>query len=151
MREVKARDRISVLLAGLVWAIGYGLVWGLAWFGFMRAAWFGALASGNREMPWAEVWTVWAVLNLPLGVATVAYLGRRGPAASGRKTIVAAVLVLWVPMTIGMMTWAWYESLSQRVIAIDSAVNLAALAVASLAGRASLHLLRHRPSSPQSS
>jgi hypothetical protein len=39
-------------------------------------------------------------------------------------------------MTVGMTGWAWSESLSLKLIAIDSAVNLVGLAIASLLARA---------------
>lgn len=124
-----------MLVAGLLWAIVYGLVWGVAWFTFMRSVWYDALADGNRRMPWTEIWSIWGVLNLPLGVATAAYLRQQGRAAPGSRALIAVVLVLWVPMTVGMIGWAWSESLSLGMIAIDSAVNLVGLAVASLLAR----------------
>jgi hypothetical protein len=126
----------TILAAGLLWAIAYGLVWGVAWFAFMRSAWYSALADGNRQMPWTEIWTIWAVLNVPLGMATAAYLRHRDRAAAESRALTAVVLVLWVPMTVGMTGWAWFESLSLVLIAIDSAVNLVGLAIASLLARA---------------
>lgn len=124
------RNAIAILVAGLLWAITYGLVWAVAWFAFMRAEWYGALAVGGRVMPWEEIWTIWAVLNVPLGVATAAYFRPSGGGDSRANRPHAVVLVLWLPMTVGMTVWAWYESLSLIVIALDSAVNLAALALA---------------------
>jgi hypothetical protein len=38
-------------------------------------------------------------------------------------------------MTIGMVGWAWYESLSLALITIDSVVNLVGLVAASWAAR----------------
>ena len=133
-----AADRSAgrVLFAGLLWALVYSLVWGVAWFAFMRSVWYIALADGNRQMPWTEIWSVWAVLNVPLGVATAAYLQQRGHAAPESRPLIATVLVLWVPMTVGMTGWAWFESLSLGMIAIDSAVNLVGLAGASVLARA---------------
>lgn len=125
-----------VIVAGLLWAIVYSLVWGVAWFAFMRSAWYDALAEGDRQMPWTEIWSVWAVLNAPLGIATAAYLRQRGSAASESRALIAVVLVLWIPMTAGMFSWAWSESLSLGMITIDSVVNLIGLAVASLLARA---------------
>lgn len=136
MTAPSAKSKGRVALAGLLWALVYGLVWGVAWFAFMRAAWYGALVDGNRQMPWSEIWIIWAILNLPLGVATAAYLGRPHRAGSPSRELVAVVLVLWVPMTLGMFVWAWYESLALGLIAVDSAVNLVGLAVASLLARA---------------
>jgi hypothetical protein len=74
VKVASARSAAQVLVAGLLWAIVYSLVWGVAWFAFMRSAWYDALADGNRQMPWTEIWSIWAVLNVPLGVATAAYL-----------------------------------------------------------------------------
>ena len=130
------RTALTVLVAGLVWAFAYGLVWGVTWFAFMRAAWYEALAVGNRQMPWTEIWSVWAVLNVPLGLATAAYFRPRERLASNANALIPIVLVLWLPMTLGMTGWAWYESLSLTLIAVDSAVNLAGLAFASYVARA---------------
>lgn len=132
----RAKGAVPVLLAGLVWAIVYGLVWAVAWFGFMQATWYSALADSNRQMPWAEIWSVWAVLNVPLGIATAAYLRPHEGVVPSSKALAAVVLALWVPMTIGMVGWAWYESISRALIAVDSAVNLVGLAGASLLARA---------------
>lgn len=136
MRIASGRSAVVVLVAGLLWAIAYSLVWGVAWFAFMRAAWYGALAESNRQMPWTEIWSIWAVLNVPLGIATAAYLRQGQRVAPNTKALIAVVLVLWVPMTMGMTGWAWYESLSLQLIVVDSAVNLLGLAVASLLARA---------------
>lgn len=125
------KSAVTILVAGVLWAIAYGLVWAVAWFAFMRAEWYGALAVGDRVMPWTEIWTVWAVLNVPLGMATAAYLRQRERDTPTANAFLAVVLVLWVPMTVGMTGWAWYESLSLTMIALDSAVNLVGLAVAS--------------------
>lgn len=125
------RSAVTILVAGLLWAITYGLVWAVAWFAFMRAEWYGALAVGDRVMPWTEIWSIWAVLNVPLGMATAAYFRQRERDTSKANALMAVVLVLWVPMTVGMTGWAWYESLSLTLIAFDSAVNLAGLALAS--------------------
>lgn len=130
------RTAITVLVAGLLWAFAYSLVWGMAWFAFMRAAWYGALAVGDRQMPWTEIWSIWAVLNVPLGLATAAYLRHRERLSSSANALLPVVLVLWLPMTLGMTVWAWYESLSLTLIAVDSAVNLAGLAFASYVTRA---------------
>ena len=132
MKVASVRSAVPVLVAGLLWAIVYSLVWGVAWFAFMRSAWYDALADGNRQMPWTEIWSIWAVLNVPLGMATAAYLRHRDRVAPKSNALVAVVLVLWVPMTIGMAGWAWYESISLGLIAVDSAVNLVGLAGASL-------------------
>jgi hypothetical protein len=135
----RRRSYAQMLVAGLLWATVYGLVWGLAWISFMRSAWFAALANGNREMPWTEIWSIWAMLNVPLGIATAAYLRRREREAAGAAPFTAAVVVLWVPMTIGMFAWAWHESLSLMLIAVDSTVNLLGLAAASWVARALVH------------
>ena len=136
VKAAAVRSAGRVLVAGLLWALVYSLVWGVAWFAFMRSVWYSALADGNREMPWTEIWSTWAVLNVPLGMATAAYLRPRGRVAPESRALIAVVLVLWVPMTVGMTGWAWFESLSLGMIAIDSAVNLVGLAVASVLARA---------------
>jgi hypothetical protein len=126
---------LRIILAGFLWAIVYGVVWGIAWVTFMRGEWYGALGTG-RQMPWTAIWGVWSALCLLLGVATAAYLRGLGRAAGRAKALMAVVLVLWVPMTLGMYGWAWSESFSLGLIAIDSAVNLVALACASLVANA---------------
>lgn len=131
------RSFAFTLVAGVLWAVVYGVVWGIAWIAFMRSAWYGA--PGTREMPWTEIWFVWAALNLPLGVAVATYLRRDEHARAGARTLIAAVLVLWTPMTIGMFGWAWFESLSLVLITIDSAVNLVGLMAASWIARVVVH------------
>ncbi len=149
MRNVRARSFLLIIGAGALWAIVYGLVWSISWVTFMRATWYSAL--GSRQMPWAEIWSVWAALNLPLGVATTAFLRGKGRASGRSKAVRAVVLVLWVPMTVGMFGWAWYESLSLGLIAIDSVVNLIGLACASLVADALVASNRRvNPPVPQS-
>ncbi|MDP9268260.1 MAG: hypothetical protein M3P27_08045 [Acidobacteriota bacterium] len=80
----------------------------------------------------AEVWFVWVVLSLPIGVAIMAYSA--GRAHSAPKAAVYAAVALWALMTMGMAGWGWQESLSIRVIALDSIVNLVGMLAASLAG-----------------
>lgn len=129
------KSAVAILVAGLLWAIAYGLAWAVAWFAFMRAEWYGALAVGDRMMPWVAIWSVWAVLNVPLGMATAAYFRARERRNPQENALVPVVLVLWVPMTVDMTAWAWYESLSLTMIALDSAVNLVGLALASQLAR----------------
>ena len=137
-----------VLASGILWAVVYGLAWGVAWFAFMRAEWFAALAASDRRMPWTEIWTVWAVLNVPLGVATMAYVANRSRSARAPRPAVAAALVLWLPMTLGMAGWGWYESMSLWIIVIDSTVNFAGLAIASLTAEWGHRRLFHRRQPP---
>ena len=119
-----------MVVVGLLWAIVYSLVWGIEWITFMKTAWHDAVGA-DRPMPWSEIWTVWAILNVPLGLAIVSYLRSSSRKEAGTRALVAVVLVLWVPMTLGMFGWAWHESLSLGLIAVDSAVNLVGLAGAS--------------------
>jgi hypothetical protein len=127
------RSLAPTLVGGVLWAVVYAVVWGIAWLVFMRSAWYAAL--GTREMPWTAIWSVWAALNVPLGVAVAAYLRRDEPVQTTARPLISAVLVLWAPMTIGMVGWAWYESLSLALITIDSVVNLVGLVAASWAAR----------------
>jgi len=142
--DSKFRSVAPAVGAGLLWAVVYALVWGVAWLGFMRSAWHTALAEGNRELPWTNIWSVWAILNVPLGLATASYLGHRERIAPSARGIVAIVLVLWVPMTVGMFGWAWYESMSLTLIALDSAVNLLGLAAATWIARQVIRQAWHR-------
>lgn len=112
----------------------YNFIWGVAWFAFMRSEWLDAAAAIRHPLPFtAEVWFLWVTLTLPLGVAIMAYAADR--ARSTPKIAVNVAAGLWLPLTLGMGVWAWQESLSMRVVALDSAVNLVAIVAASLAGR----------------
>jgi len=122
-----------VVASGALWMVVYNLLWGAAWFRFMEREWREAAAAIGRPQPFgAEVWFVMIALSLPMGVAIMAYTA--GRPRSAQKSGLKATLALWVLMTMGMAGWGWQESLSVRVIALDSIVNLAAMAAASLAG-----------------
>lgn len=127
------RTFAPTLVAGVLWAVVYAIVWWIAWLVFMRSAWHAAL--GTREMPWTEIWSVWAALNVPLGIAVAAYLRRDAHVQTAARPLMAAVLVLWAPMTMGMVGWAWSESISLALITIDSAVNFVGLLAASWVAR----------------
>ncbi len=122
-----------VVASGALWMAVYNLIWGVAWFAFMRREWLDAMAAIRRPMPWtAEIWFLWVALTLPIGVAVMAYTANR--ARPGLKTAVYAAVGLWLMMTMGMIGMGWQWSLSVRVIALDSTVNLVGLVAASLAG-----------------
>src|SRR3990172_6740448 len=124
-----------VVASGALWTMVYNFVWGAAWFAFMRREWLDAMAAIERPMPFtAEVWFLMVVLSLPIGVAIMAYAAGRARSATATKTAVYASLPLWLLMTLGMAGWGWQDSISMRVIALDSIVNLVALVAASLAG-----------------
>jgi hypothetical protein len=126
-----------VVASGALWTVVYNLVWGVAWFAFMRREWVDAMSAVKREMPFtAEIWFLWVVLTLPIGVAIMVYAASH--ARSAPKTASYAAVALWVLMTLGMATWGSQGSLPMRVIALDSTVNLVAMVAASLAGGWSL-------------
>ncbi len=130
MSSIKWR---RIVASGALWTLVYNLVWGLAWFAFMRREWEQAVAAIRRPLPWtAEVWFLWAVLTVPMGVAIIAYSASR--ARSSTAASVLAALLVWLLLTIGMAVHCLSQSLSVRVIALDSAVNLAAMVAASFAG-----------------
>lgn len=83
-------------------------------------------------MPWSEIWLVWVVLCVPLGVALAAYLQGARRDSGRSKPLIAVVLALWVPMTLGMYGWAWFDGISLWLITLDSLVNLVAIAGASV-------------------
>lgn len=115
--------------------VTYNLVWGVTWFGFMRREWLEAVTAIRRPLPWtAEVWFLMVLLSFPIGVAIMAHSASRARSAPAPKTALYASLSVWVLMTMGMAGWGWQESLSMRVIALDSAVNLVGMVAASLAG-----------------
>lgn len=127
----------SVVASGGLWTAVYNLVWGVAWFAFMRDEWVNAMSEVGRENPWvAEVWFLWATLTLPMGVALMAYAA--GNQQTVLKRAVYAAVGLWLPMALAMGAWAWQESLPMLVIGFDTAVNLAGMVAASLAGGWSL-------------
>ena len=124
-----------VVASGALWTVIYNLVWGVAWFAFMRREWLDAVAAIRRPLPWtAEVWFLWVVLTLPIGVAIMAHSASRASYAPAPRTALYAGLSLWVLMTMGMAGWGWQDSLPMRVIAMDSIVNLLGMVAASLAG-----------------
>lgn len=126
-----------VVASGALWSAFYNAVWAVAWFAFMRNEWVDAMSSVGRQHPWTkEVWILWVILTVPIGVALMAYAAsyRQAPA---RRAVYAAV-VLWLPMALAMAVWAWQESLPMRVIASDSAVNLIGMVVASFVSGSSL-------------
>jgi hypothetical protein len=122
-----------IVPSGALWALVYNCVWGVAWFAFMRTEWINAAAALGREIPWtSEVWFLWVVLTIPMGIAVVAYTA--GHAQEPRRAALAASITIWVLFTLGMAIHGQQESLSVRVIALDSAVNLAGMITASFAG-----------------
>lgn len=124
-----------VVVSGVLWAVVYDLVWGIAWFAFMRREWLDAVAAIKQPLPWtSDFWVVWATLNLPIGMAIMAYVGTRARSSSALRAAVYAGVAMWLLMTLWMAGWGWQQSLSLRVIVLDSAVNLVGLVAASLAG-----------------
>ena len=134
---------LGILAGGVAWAGVYNAVWGIAWFGFMRREWTDATVSVGRSFPWTpQFWAVWLPMTLPIGIAIMAYVADREQQMARTKRALAATLVLWVTGTVGMAIFAWQESVSQRVILLDSIVNLLAIALASIIGAWSLRVWR---------
>ena len=126
-------DWRRVVASGALWTVVYNFAWGVAWFAFMRREWMDATAAVGRSMPFtAEVWFLWVVLTLPIGVAIMACSA--GRARSAPKAAVYGSLPIWLLLTLGMVFWGRQESLSWRVITLDSTVNLIAMLAAALAG-----------------
>ena len=126
-----------VVAGGALWAVVYNLVWGVAWFAFMREEWRGAAAAIRRPLPWtAEVWFVWVVLTIPIGVAIMAYAAGRG------RTVLRAALsasaVIWLLFAVALSVHGVAESYSFRVLALDASVNLVGMLAGSLVGTWSL-------------
>jgi len=141
MSETKAADlpRLSwmpVIVGGALWAAVYNLVWGIAWFVFMRREWRDAFAAIKRPLLFtADIWIFWIALTLPIGVAIVVYASNPARSVSAPQATVFAGVTLWLVMTAGMATWSWQNSLSIRIIALDSFVNLVAMMVPALFAR----------------
>jgi hypothetical protein len=122
-----------VVASGALWTLVYNFVWGVAWFAFMRKEWEEAVAAIRRPLPWtAEVWFLWVALTVPMGVAIMAYASSR--ARSTRTAAVTGAAAVWLLLTLAMVAYSLSESLSIRVIALDSSVNLVGMLAASLAG-----------------
>ena len=137
---------LQILVGGAVWAAAYNIAWGIAWFAYMRREWLQASASIDQPFPWTpEFWTIWIPMTIPFGVAIMAYLASRSKHMTIPKVALAASIALWVPATIGMIVWAWQESLPAPIIVLDSIVNLIALFSASLFGSWLLRVHLNRP------
>lgn len=125
-------DWPRVVASGALWTVVYNFVWGVAWFTFMRREWMEAVVSIGQPLPWtAEVWFVWVVCTLPIGVAFSAHAASH--AHTALKTTLYPAVAVWLMMTLGMVVWFVQESFPLRVIAIDSTVNLVGMLAASLA------------------
>jgi len=126
---------IRTIAGGMVWAVAYNALWGAAWFAFMRTAWRDAFAAIGSPMAFtSEVWTLWITLTLPIGIAVVAYTTSPTRSEPALRVAIYSGATLWLLMTLGMMAWAWRESLPARIVALDSFVNLVAMVSASLLG-----------------
>src|SRR4051812_7939840 len=63
--------------AGVLWMLVYNLIWGIAWFAFMRDEWQDASAATGRRLAWTQVWGIWIILTLPIGIAIMSYSADR--------------------------------------------------------------------------
>ena len=128
----RRRNWRRVVAGGALWALVYNILWGIAWFAFMRSEWEQAAAASHRPMPWtAEVWFLWAVLTAPLGVTITAYAAGRKPLLY--RAAVSSSAAMWLLLTVAMGAYSLSQSLSPRVIALDSLVNVVAVLAAALA------------------
>ncbi len=126
---------ITVLAGGMAWAITYNSVWVLAWFGFMRRAWADAAYSAGLSMPWTlQFWILWLPMTLGVGMPFIAYLSGVEQRQARNKSAILAILVLWLLFSIGMASWAVFESVSLDIILLDSFINLIAIALATCIG-----------------
>jgi hypothetical protein len=128
------RQRINwrrAIAAGALWAVVYDYGWGVAWFAFMHREWLDAANALHRRMPWtAEVWFAWVTITLVIGVLVAAYA--KGQERHPSLSALYASLSIWIVMTAGFCFWWWEQGFSVRVLVLDSAVNLAGMAMASL-------------------
>lgn len=126
-----------VVASGALWTLVYNGLWGTAWFAFMRKEWEGAVAAIGRPSPWtAEVWFLWAVLTVPMGVGIMAYAA--GRARAPYTAAATASGAIWLLLTLPMGAYSLSQSLSMRVIVLDAAVNLVAMIAAAFAAAWSL-------------
>ena len=121
----------GVVASGSLWTMVYNLLWGIAWFAFMRTEWMAAAAAAKRPMPFtAEAWFGAVVMSVLIGIAIMAH--SRGRGRSAPKAAVAATVLVWILMTVGMFIWGVQSSFPLRTLAIDSTVNLLAMGAAAL-------------------
>lgn len=140
---MKTMRGAQVFASGLCWAAAYNAIWALAWFTFMRGEWQHAFAALGRPMAWtAEVWAVWGVMTVPLGVAVMTHAQSRPRVL---RAAVRASIVLMLVFVLGLTAWGVAESLSLRVLALDALVNLIAMPVASLAAAGMLASITPTP------
>jgi hypothetical protein len=126
-------DRRRVVASGSLWTMVYNVLWGIAWFAFMHTEWTAAAAAAKRPMPFtAEAWFAAVVMSIPIGIAIMAH--SRGRGRSAAKAAVAATLLVWILMTVGMFVWGIQSSFPLRTLVLDSTVNLFAMGVAALVG-----------------
>jgi hypothetical protein len=85
----------------------------------------------------ADIWIFWIALTLPIGVAIEAHAANPVRSVSAKATVYSG-MTLWLVMTAGMATWSWQNSLSIRIIALDSIVNLVPMMVPALFARLTL-------------
>ena len=118
------------LASGAHWAAIYNGIWGVAWFTFMHREWDTALVAIKHPSPWtSEVWLLWVVLTLPIGVAVMAFVADQ---ARAYRSAVAAAAIVWLLFSLGMLVNGVRAGLSLRVQLLDSVVNLVALLAASV-------------------
>ena len=117
---------------GALWAVGYNVTWGLAWQVVMRREWQAAAVAIQQPLPWtAEVWFVWGIGTVAIGIAVMAYVARGSPV---RRNIVPAALTVWLLLSVGMAVTALPQGFTIRVVVMDAAANLIAIATASFIG-----------------
>ena len=122
-----------VVAAGALWTLVYNLVWGVAWFAYMRKEWEDAVAAIGRPLPWtAEVWFLWVILTIPIGAAIMWHAS--STSGSRYAAALSAGAAVWLLFTLPFGAHSFSQSLSVRVITLDSSVNLVASIAASIAG-----------------
>ena len=122
-----------IVASGALWTVVYNFVWGIAWFAFMREEWEHAMSAIGRSIPFTpEVWFLWVVLTLPIGVVIMAFTADR-PKRRAMAALSAAGGV-WLILAGGTTIWGLLETLSMRVLALDACVNLVAMVAGALVG-----------------
>lgn len=76
------------------------------------------------------MWFAWVTITLVIGVLLAAYA--KGQERHPSLSTLYASISIWIVMTAGFCFWWRKQGFSIRVLALDSAVNLAGMAIASL-------------------
>lgn len=121
-----------ILARGVLWAVVYNLLWAVAWRALMRNEWDAAAAAIGQPSPgFPQVWWIWTVITVPIGVAIIAYAVSRSQALRAAAVGGAGA---WIVLALGVTINFSQQGYPARVLILDAIVNLVAMETASLVG-----------------